>query len=128
MAPGSYYSSPSGREILNSKLETIVEDYKRQVEEEAKLLADQKKAILEMEEAMIRLVEQASYQRLIDMHAKMKQMTEKINEDLQATLEEEEQLKQFSEALIKLGNEIKTTIILIVISFITSVLSWILGL
>ena len=37
MAPGSYYSSPSGRDILKSKLETIVEDYNKQGEEEAKV-------------------------------------------------------------------------------------------
>ena len=74
------------------------------------VVADQKKAILEIAEAMIKRVEQASYQRQVDMHAKMKQMTEKINEDLQATLEEEEQLKQFSEALIKMSNEIKSTV------------------
>ena len=37
MAPGSYYSSPSGRDILKSKLETIVEDYNKQAEEEAKV-------------------------------------------------------------------------------------------
>ena len=43
---------------------------------------------------------------------KMKEITEKINQELQTTNEEEEQLKQFSEALIKLGNKIRTTIIL----------------
>lgn len=37
MAPGSYYSSPSGREILSSKLEAIVSDYNQQVKEEAKV-------------------------------------------------------------------------------------------
>ena len=37
MATGSYYSSPSGRDILKSKLETIVEDYNKQGEEEAKV-------------------------------------------------------------------------------------------
>ena len=37
MVPGSYYSSPSGRDILKSKLETIVEDYNKQGEEEAKV-------------------------------------------------------------------------------------------
>lgn len=110
MASGSYYSSPSGREILNSKLETIIADHNKQAEEEAKLVADQKKAIQEMADAMIKRLEQASYQRQVDMHAKMKKMTEKIYEDLQATLEEEEQLKQFSEALIKLSNEIKSAV------------------
>ena len=47
----------------------------------------------------------------------MKEITEKINQELQTTIEEE-QLKQFCEALIKLGNKIKSTIILIVISMI----------
>ena len=37
MAPGSYHSSPSGREILNSKLETIIADHNKQAEEEAKV-------------------------------------------------------------------------------------------
>ena len=37
MAPGSYHSSPSGREILISKLETIIADHNRQAEEEAKV-------------------------------------------------------------------------------------------
>ena len=74
------------------------------------IVADQKKAILEIAEEMIKRVEQASHQRKIASYAKMKQMTEKINEDLQATLEEEEQLKQFSEALIKMSNEIKSAV------------------
>ena len=74
------------------------------------VVADQKKAIQEMADAMIKRLEQASYHTQVDMHAKMKKMTEKIYEDLQATLEEEEQLKQFSEALIKLSNEIKSAV------------------
>ena len=86
-APGSYHSSPSGWEILNSKLETIIADYNKQAAEEAKALADRKKAIQEMAEDMIRRLEQVSYQRQVDMLAKMKKMTQKINEDLQATLE-----------------------------------------
>ena len=87
MTHGKYHSSPSGWEILNSKLETIIADYNKQAEEEAKVVADRKKAIQEMAEDMIRHLEQASYQRQVDMLAKMKKMTEKINEDLQATLE-----------------------------------------
>ena len=50
-------------------------------------MADRKKAIQEMAEDMIRRLEQVSYQRQVDMLAKMKKMTQKINEDLQATLE-----------------------------------------
>ena len=87
MTHSNYHSSPSGWEILNSKLETIIADYNKQAEEEAKVVADRKKAIQEMAEDMIRHLEQASYQRQVDMLAKMKKMTEKINEDLQATLE-----------------------------------------
>ena len=87
MTHGNYHSSPSGWKILNSKLETIIADYNKQAEEEAKIVADRKKAIQEMAEDMIRHLEQASYQRQVDMLAKMKKMTEKINEDLQATLE-----------------------------------------
>ena len=84
MTPGNYHSSPSGWEILNSKLETIIADYNKEAEEEAKVVADRKKAIQEMAEAIIRHLEQASYQSQVNMLAKM---TEKINEDLQATLE-----------------------------------------
>ena len=87
MTHSNYHSSPSGWEILNSKLETIIADYNKQAEEEAKVVADRKKAIQEMAEDMIRHLEQASYQRQVNMLAKMKKMTEKINEDLQATLE-----------------------------------------
>ena len=84
MTHGNYHSSPSGWEILNSKLETIIADYNKEAEEEAKVVADRKKAIQEMAEAIIRHLEQASYQSQVNMLAKM---TEKINEDLQATLE-----------------------------------------
>ena len=87
MTHSNYHSSPSGWEILNSKLETIIADYNKQAAEEAKVLADQKKAIQEMADDMIRRLEQVSYQRQVDMLAKMKKMTQKINEDLQATLE-----------------------------------------
>ena len=80
MAPGSYNSNPSGWEILNSKLETIIADYNKQVEEEAKVVAEQKKAIQEMAEAMIRRLEQVSHQRQVDMLANMKKMTEKIKD------------------------------------------------
>ena len=80
MAPGSYHSSLSGWEILNSKLETIIVDYNKQVEEEAKVVAEQKKAIQEMAEAMIRRLEQVSHQRQVDMLANMKKMTEKIKD------------------------------------------------
>ena len=45
MAPGSYHSSLSSWEILNSKLETIIADYNKQAEEEAKVVAEQKTAI-----------------------------------------------------------------------------------
>ena len=80
MAPGSYHSSPSGWEILNSKLETIIADYNKQVEEEAKVVAEQKKAIQDMAEDMIRRLEQVSQKRQVDMLANMKQMTEKIKD------------------------------------------------
>ena len=49
-------------------------------------------------------------ERQLNRLVKMKEITEKINQELQTINEEEEQLKQFSEALIKLGNEIKTTV------------------
>mgnify|MGYP001232008691 FL=1 len=87
MTHGNYHSSPSGWKILNSKLETIIADYNKQAEEEAKVVADRKKAIQEMAEDKIRRLEQASYQRQVDMLAKMKKMTEKINKDVQATFE-----------------------------------------
>ena len=54
MASGSYYGSLSGREILSAKLNVIVKDHNQQVEEEAKELDDQKKAIMETAKAMIR--------------------------------------------------------------------------
>ena len=63
-----------------------------------------------MAEAMIRELEEASYSRQIDKHAKMTEMTDKIKEDLEATMKEEEQLKQFSEALVKMSNEIKSAV------------------
>ena len=80
MAPGSYNSNPSGWEILNSKLETIIADYNKQAEEEAKVVAEEKKAIQDMAEDMIRRLEQVSHQRQVDMLANMKQMTEKIKD------------------------------------------------
>ena len=74
------------------------------------MLDDQKKAILETAKEMINKLEEASHQRQLSRLVKMKEITEKINQELQTINEEEEQLKQFSEALIKLGNEIKTTV------------------
>ena len=55
-------------------------DYNKQAEEEAKVVAEQKKAIQEMAEAMIRRLEQVSQKRQVDMLANMKQMTEKIKD------------------------------------------------
>ena len=72
-------------------------------------MADQKKAIREIAEAMIKRLEEASYNRQIEKHTKMTEIKEKFDRELQKTIEEEQQLKQFSEALIKLRNEIKST-------------------
>ena len=74
------------------------------------MLDDQKKAIMETAQEMINKLEEASHQRQLSRLVRMKEITEKINQELQTINEEEEQLKQFSEALIKLGNEIKTTV------------------
>ena len=65
---------------------------------------------METAQEMINKLEEASHQRQLSRLVKMKEITEKINQELQTINEEEEQLKQFSEALIKLGNEIKTTV------------------
>ena len=72
-------------------------------------MADQKKAIREIAEAMIKRLEEASYNRQIEKHTKMTEIKEMFDRELQNTIEEEQQLKQFSEALIKLSNEIKST-------------------
>ena len=42
----------------------------------------------------------------------MKEICKKIEWELQSIIEEEEQIKQFSKALIKLWNEIKSMLIL----------------
>ena len=65
---------------------------------------------METAQEMINKLEEASHQRQLSRLVMMKEITEKINQELQTINEEEEQLKQFSEALIKLGNEIKTTV------------------
>ena len=65
---------------------------------------------METAQEMINKLEEASHQRQLSRLVRMKEITEKINQELQTINEEEEQLKQFSEALIKLGNEIKTTV------------------
>ena len=83
---------------------------------------------METAKEMINKLEEASHQRQLSRLVMMKEITEKINQELQTINEEEEQLKQFSKALIKLGNKIKSMIILLVISLIMSVLSIILGL
>ena len=70
---------------------------------------DQKKAIRETAEAIIKRLEEASYKRQVDKHTKMSVIKEKLDQELQTTNEEEQQLKQFSEALMKLSNEIKST-------------------
>ena len=72
-------------------------------------MADQKKAIREIAEAMIKRLEEASYNRQIEKHTKMTEIKEMFDRELQNTIEEEQQLKQFSEALIKLSTEIKST-------------------
>ena len=58
---------------------------------------------------MIKSLEEASYNRQIEKHSKMIEIKERFDKELQNTIEEEQQLKQFSEALIKLSNEIKST-------------------
>ena len=70
---------------------------------------DQKKAIRGTAEDIIKRLEEASYKRQVDKHTKMSVIKEKLDQELQTTGEEEQQLKQFSEALMKLSNEIKFT-------------------
>ena len=64
---------------------------------------------MEIAETMIKKLEKASHNREVDKHAKMTELTDKIKLELKTTIEEEEQLNQFSAALIKLGNEIRST-------------------
>ena len=75
MASGSYYGRISGREILSAKLDAIVNDHNQQVEEEAKVLDDQKKAIMETARAMINKLEEASHQRQLIRLVKMTEIT-----------------------------------------------------
>ena len=69
---------------------------------------NQKKAIAIRE---TKKLEETSHNRQMNRLVRMKEIRKKI--ELQTINEEDEKLKQFSEALIKLGNEIKSTIILI---------------
>ena len=59
-------------------------------------MADQKEAIRETAEAIIQMLEEASTKRQVDKHTKMSQVKEKLEHDLQNTMEAEE-LKQSSE-------------------------------
>ena len=54
------------------------------------MLDDQKKAILETAKEMINKLEEASHQRQLSRLVKMKEITEKINQELQTIIEEEE--------------------------------------
>ena len=60
---------------------------------------NQKKAIRETKK-----LEETSHNRQMNRLVRMKEISKKI--ELQTINEEDEKLKQFSEALIKLGNEI----------------------
>ena len=64
---------------------------------------------MQLAEALIQRLEDASNKRMRAKHEKMTEITEQIHQELKAVTEEEKQLNQFSEALIKLSNEIKST-------------------
>ena len=65
------------------------------------MLDNQKKAIMETKK-----LEETSHNRPMNRLVRMKEISKKIEWELQTINEEDEKLKQFSEALIKLGNEI----------------------
>ena len=131
----SYFSQPSGREILTSKLEDLKRDHEKQMGDETKVsnvrsrsilitnlsinskhthyfckvLSENKKAIRDTAEAMIKQMEAAHSERQMEQHNMITEEIERIERELKIAKEEEEQLKKFSEALVNLSNEIKTT-------------------
>ena len=62
-----------------------------------------------MAEALIKEMEAAHSERQMEQHNMITEEIERIERELKIAKEEEEQLKKFSEALVNLSNEIKTT-------------------
>ena len=58
---------------------------------------------------MIKQMEAAHSERQMEQHNMITEEIERIERKLKIAKEEEEQLKKFSEALVNLSNEIKTT-------------------
>ena len=58
---------------------------------------------------MIKQMEAAHSERQMEQHNMITEEIERIERELKIAKEEEEQLKKFSEALVNLSNEIKTT-------------------
>ena len=58
---------------------------------------------------MIKQMEAAHSERQMEQHNMITEEIERIERELKIAKEEEEQLKKFSEALVDLSNEIKTT-------------------
>ena len=58
---------------------------------------------------MIKQMEAAHSERQMEQHNMITEEIERIERELKIAKDEEEQLKKFSEALVDLSNEIKTT-------------------
>ena len=104
----NYRGNPSGKEVLASKLEKIIEDYNLQVSEDAKMFEGIKQSLQGQVDKAVKGLEEVAYNRQLLMHTKMTEMITTIQEDLEKAEGEEKELKQFVDCLSKLNVDIKT--------------------
>ena len=104
----NYRGNPSGKEVLASKLEKIIEDYNLQVSEDAKMFEGIKQSLQGQVDKAVKGLEEVAYNRQLLMHTKMTEMITTIQEELQKAEGEEEELKQFVDCLSQFNVDIKT--------------------
>ena len=104
----SYYGNPSGREILTTRLEELIENYNQETQRETEHLERTKKEVHELSAAIVKALEENHLKRQEERHTKMTEAINTIQELLTNLDEEEKELCKFASCLSKLQANVKS--------------------
>ena len=104
----SYYGNPSGREILTTRLEEIIQSYNQETLRETEHLETVKKEVQEMSAGIVKAAEENHLKRQEERHTRMTEAINSIQESLTKLDEEEKELCKFASCLSQLQANVKS--------------------
>lgn len=104
----TYYGNPSGREILTTRLEELIENYNQETQRESELLERTKKEIHEQAATIIKMAEESHLKKQEERHTKMSEAMNTIQEVLTELDVEEKELCKFASCLSQLQANVKS--------------------